>query len=333
MDTRRVGFTIVELLIVIVVIAILAAITIVAYNGITQRSQSAAAQSAVAQALKKVKTYAATNEERYPTNVSACSNPATTTELCISPGANATAIYVVENNAVPAGFCYSVSTSRGEFYTDESGAVLPGSCAQQSCYRVQQAGGSHGSGTYWIQPSGVGAPIRAYCDMQTSGGGWTLLVNNIGPSLSWNASTVWNNNPSAPSLTNNYSILQYANDIKADLGGKLNYRMDATDLGRWGGVWEAPFNSNLEGTSVQNTATLTQKYDNWAQDTDPNDNGTQTPSNIVPWVSSSGTAPGLVTWGGSGNWWGAIVTYSGWNPAPWMAGVKADPGVIRYWVR
>lgn len=42
---HRHGFTIVELLIVIVVIAILAAITIVSYNGVTQRSQAAAVAS------------------------------------------------------------------------------------------------------------------------------------------------------------------------------------------------------------------------------------------------------------------------------------------------
>lgn len=41
----RSGFTIVELLIVVVVIAILAAITIVSYNGITTRSKESNAQS------------------------------------------------------------------------------------------------------------------------------------------------------------------------------------------------------------------------------------------------------------------------------------------------
>ncbi|MBM3210422.1 prepilin-type N-terminal cleavage/methylation domain-containing protein [Candidatus Saccharibacteria bacterium] len=46
MTHRRLGgFTIVELLIVIVVITILAAITIVAYNGIQERSRTAAVQS------------------------------------------------------------------------------------------------------------------------------------------------------------------------------------------------------------------------------------------------------------------------------------------------
>ena len=44
-QTKSRGFTIVELLIVIVVIAILAAITIVAYNGITKNANSSAAKS------------------------------------------------------------------------------------------------------------------------------------------------------------------------------------------------------------------------------------------------------------------------------------------------
>jgi prepilin-type N-terminal cleavage/methylation domain-containing protein len=55
------GFTIVELLIVIVVIGILAAITIVAYNGVQQRARSASASAAVTQAAKKLALYQVDN--------------------------------------------------------------------------------------------------------------------------------------------------------------------------------------------------------------------------------------------------------------------------------
>ena len=52
--TKSRGFTIVELLIVIVVIAILAAITVVAYNGIQNRANDVAVQSDISALAKKV---------------------------------------------------------------------------------------------------------------------------------------------------------------------------------------------------------------------------------------------------------------------------------------
>lgn len=59
------GFTIVELLIVVVVIAILAAITIVAYNGIQNRSLESSIQADLRNSFGKLKEYRALNEA-YP---------------------------------------------------------------------------------------------------------------------------------------------------------------------------------------------------------------------------------------------------------------------------
>lgn len=59
------GFTIVELLIVIVVIAILAAISVVAYTGIQERAHNSAVQTDLRNAGARIAMYHAT-EGRYP---------------------------------------------------------------------------------------------------------------------------------------------------------------------------------------------------------------------------------------------------------------------------
>ncbi len=63
--TFRRGFTIVELLIVIVIIAILAAISIVAYNGVQERSRDAARLTKLSQLEKAIGLYYSDNG-RYP---------------------------------------------------------------------------------------------------------------------------------------------------------------------------------------------------------------------------------------------------------------------------
>ena len=62
------GFTIVELLIVIVVIGILAAITIVSFNGVTAKANATSAKAAASSVLKKAEAYnASENTTGYPT--------------------------------------------------------------------------------------------------------------------------------------------------------------------------------------------------------------------------------------------------------------------------
>ncbi|MNX65497.1 Type II secretion system protein G precursor [compost metagenome] len=67
---RQRGFTIVELLIVIVIIGILAAITIVAYNGIQQRASTAAMHSDLAAATKQMELARVdSTNETFPTSL------------------------------------------------------------------------------------------------------------------------------------------------------------------------------------------------------------------------------------------------------------------------
>ena len=69
--TKLHGFTIVELLIVIVVIAILAAISIAAYTNIQQRAKNTAIINAASQSLKMIEAYIAANGT-YPSKYNAC---------------------------------------------------------------------------------------------------------------------------------------------------------------------------------------------------------------------------------------------------------------------
>ncbi len=104
---RTNGFTIVELLIVIVVIAVLAAITIVAYNGIQNRAKASAAQSAVAQATKKVLSYSIENSDQYPASLAA---------IGVTNSGSTVYEYSVNNSVSPRTYCVTATTSNVSYY-------------------------------------------------------------------------------------------------------------------------------------------------------------------------------------------------------------------------
>lgn len=83
MKKRAHGFTVVELLIVIVVVAILAAISIVAYNGIQQRARNAATVSAAKNALTLI-----TLVHKLKGQISITDLPAGSAGMCIGPVSN-----------------------------------------------------------------------------------------------------------------------------------------------------------------------------------------------------------------------------------------------------
>ncbi len=110
---RQQAFTIVELLIVIVVIAILAAIGIVAYNGIQERARSAALQSDVSQVSKQLKLFQADNG-RYPTTVSTncTTSPDSPTNKCLKLSSGNTASSYSSANS-GASFSLKIADASG----------------------------------------------------------------------------------------------------------------------------------------------------------------------------------------------------------------------------
>lgn len=113
------GFTIVELLIVIVIIAILAAITIVAYNGISRSAQNSSVQTEVKQVGSKILAYYAETgtfpEDLEQAGVS--TSELDTVQVVYAPHAT--------------GFCLTgnfISNSNVVYNFDQGGAVQEGAC-------------------------------------------------------------------------------------------------------------------------------------------------------------------------------------------------------------
>lgn len=108
---KQSGFTIVELLIVVVVIAILAAITIVSYNAITDRTKQSAAQSLVEQVNKKILAYAVVNGETYPPDLDA---------IGISASDQANLQYSVNYSASPPTYGLTATNGKYSYYTSST---------------------------------------------------------------------------------------------------------------------------------------------------------------------------------------------------------------------
>ncbi len=114
------GFTIVELLIVIVVIGILAAITIVAYNGIQDRARVSAVSSGLKQTADKLAIYYVDNSS-YPANLATAG---------IVDSASAAYQYSFNNAVSPQTYCVT-ATNGSTSYKVSSTATAPssGGCA------------------------------------------------------------------------------------------------------------------------------------------------------------------------------------------------------------
>lgn len=186
----RKGFTIVELLIVIVVIAILAAVTIVAYNGIRNQAQDSALQSSVSQAAKKIASHATMNSDTLPASLATLNiqDTATTaytyvpaasgTQYCVSaqrPGSTVAFAYMSTKGTSTTGSCITnrVTNPSVELGTTGWGLSINGSTVTQSA--TAALFGSQGMSVVTSSTSDSGASIPVSGTF-TAGNAYTATV-------------------------------------------------------------------------------------------------------------------------------------------------------------
>lgn len=107
---HTIGFTIVELLVVVVVIAILAAISLVAYNGIIDRANDASAKEAASGAGKKIVVFSVENAGQYPSDASSGG---------VVASGGTTYQYSVDNTGSGA-FCVTATVKKFSYYTSNN---------------------------------------------------------------------------------------------------------------------------------------------------------------------------------------------------------------------
>lgn len=114
------GFTIVELLVVIVVIGILAAITIVSYIGVSQNAVAAGLKSDLSNASNQLKMFYI-EKGTYPT-INNCPSPGAS-EICLKTSNDNNLQYSVSNNLTPPTFNLTATNSSQTYAIGGNGSV------------------------------------------------------------------------------------------------------------------------------------------------------------------------------------------------------------------
>lgn len=215
---RRSGFTIVELLIVIVVIGILAAISIVAYGGIQNRAVATVLQSDLRNAatqlsIKQVEDGSYPNPN-LPSDVSGSSDTtfhytSDGTDYCltaISSRSGVASYHVSSTGAVAEGSCPGHPSGGGEVALDcpTGFIVVPGNSSfgtSDFCvmkYEAKNVGGvatSQAAGTPWVSISQTSAITIAQaacdgCQLITEAQWMTIAANVLGVDSNWSGGSV-----------------------------------------------------------------------------------------------------------------------------------------------
>lgn len=179
------GFTIVEISVVIVIIAILAAITLTVYSSVTDRANNDQTIAAVTQYVKALKTYAADNGGNgFPVDIK---------YPCLGAPATKCGITPASPGCWGVGYVAGEVPNTGSSPLNLSGAVLSEitSLPQPSPQLIQCNGASYASGAFYYASATTTAYIRYFLKGNVSCGspagatlsGQTFSVNTTYCSL------------------------------------------------------------------------------------------------------------------------------------------------------
>lgn len=121
------GFTIVELLVVIVVIGILAAIAFVAYNGVQSKATVALITGDLRQANTQLGVHTVDNNEQYPDELSQANN-----NKGLKFNNKATLMYTAYNESAPSDYCLTAIIGDLIYHVSARSAPSPGYCTDHS---------------------------------------------------------------------------------------------------------------------------------------------------------------------------------------------------------
>lgn len=268
------GFTIVELLIVIVVIGILAAITIVAFNGVSQKAKEGTMLSDLRGAAQQLSLYKVDNDA-YPTSndCSGGQSPAPP-KICLkASGANVYSTYLVDTST-PGAPHYTLVVSNGSttFYVTDTQAPARYSVITATGGTITTIGGKTihtftSSGTFSVSGGtltnvsvlvigggGGGGVVVAGGSAESGGGGGGQFLELSGLNMT-GATTVTIGGGGAIGANGSSSVFGSNTAIGGGGGGPTNGvgKSGASgggggDMGRAGGVGLAGFDGGPGGS-------------------------------------------------------------------------------------